>query len=86
MRRPDLKLKRLGPKTGKKDAEREDVQEESYEFSRSREEAPFPNNNNVSAVPIQYREINIEPSTGISEGKLDKQRKRTYDLRNLLNL
>lgn len=42
-RKPDLKLKRLGPRTNRKDPE--DVQEESYEFSRSREESPFPANN-----------------------------------------
>ena len=35
---------------------------------------------------IEYREINIEPVAGISEGKVDKQRKRTNELSHLLNL
>ena len=81
MKKPDMKIKRLTPR--REFTERQDIQEVSNDFSENRSFAPAEN-----YVPgnIEYREINIEPATGISEGKIDKQRKRTNELKNLLNL
>jgi hypothetical protein len=71
-----MKIKKLTPR--REFSDRGDIQEESNDFGRSHENpSSYPGQDYVP-VNIEYREINIQPATSISEGKIDKQRKRTY--------